>query len=156
MLCKDITDLITSFVDTFDYWESLPELKAIRKLVLRSDRDLLERISELLALPMEFINELHENEPFVVAVNLTPQRFKTLDLILLDSMNDCWQTSVVFWLFIAKKDNIYHGGFTKIFESSFLFQILNIITDEALLSESATVYLGKSGSKRAGSFFHLV
>ena len=160
MLCQDILDLITSFVDKFDYWESLPELSAIQRLVKKSDKDLLERISQMLFLPLEFIIELQRrnrhNEPFVLALNIDPHRFKALDLILLDSMNECWQTHVVFWLFIAKTENIYHGGFTKIFENSFLFQILNVITDESLLTVSATVYLGKNGSRKAGSFFHLV
>ena len=155
MLCKDIENLITGFVDTFDDWESLPELKSVQRLVTKSDTNLLKLVCLALELPFPVLHSLmildKKEQSFMIVLQMTPARYLALDSALAHSMDICWQTASVFWLFIAKPDNIYHGGYTNIFERSLLYQLLNIVTS----TEEGSVCLGRTWTTEVECVFHL-
>lgn len=164
MLNQDLENVVHSYVDKFNTWESLPDPKAIRRLVHRSDGDLIHRVCIALQMPHGLYTEIRtrfeSNQTWLVSIPVNIATFKKLDTVLFHSVAHCWQTHAVFWLFIQNPQNIYHGCYTEIFEGSLLYQLLNIVTNEDFLqsdtTESATVYLGTDGSRQQIAVYHLV
>ena len=164
MLPQVILDIITSYVDKFNSWESLPDPKAVKRLIRGSDSDLLSSLCGILGMPEHMYLEIRErferNQTWLVSVVLTVETVRQMDEILSRSISFCWKTHAVFWLFIQNPQNIYHGCYTSLFEGSLLFQILNIVTNQDFLvnsfTEPASVYLGTDGSRQQVAVYHLL
>jgi len=124
MLPRDLLDLVQSYVDKFNFWESLPDPKRIQKLASKSNNDLVTRLTLSPFLPPHFVNL----QKFTFGFQLTPEIVKNIDDALCGSVENCWQTSALFWLFIENEETIYHGCFTRIFEESLFYQLVNIIS----------------------------
>ena len=164
MLPQDLENVVHSYVDQFNAWESLPDPKAIRRLVHRSDADLIRRVCIALNTPQGLYTEIRtrfeSNQTWLVSIPVNIAMFKKLDKVLARAVAQCWQTHAVFWLFIQNPRDIYYGCYTQIFEGSLLYQLLSIVTNEDFLqsdvTESTTVYLGTDGSRQQVAVFHLV
>ena len=162
MLPADLENVVHSYVDKFNTWESLPDPKAIRRLVHSSDADLIRRVCIALEMPHVLYTEIRtrfeSNQTWLVSIPVNVAMFTKLDKLLARAVAHCWQTHAVFWLFIQNPQNIYYGCYTQIFEESLLYQLLNIVTNQDFsnTSESTTVYLGTDGSRQQVAVFHLV
>ena len=130
-LPKDLLTIIHSYVDRFNFWESLPNPKRIQRLAQKSNEDLVTRLSLSLFIPPH----IAETPRFTFAFELNSDTLKQIEQALCGSVENCWQTSVIFWLFIENEETIYHGCYTKIFEESLFYQLVNILS---LTPEDAT------------------
>jgi len=152
VLPKDLLEIIHSYVDRFNFWESLPSPKRIQRLAQKSDLDLVTRLSLSPFLPPHLIN----TSTFTFAFQLDTDNLKQIEEALCGSVENCWQTSVIFWLFIENEETIYHGCYTKIFEESLFYQLVNILS---LTPEDATglgfLYLIKNCCTSAGQLYLL-
>ena len=160
MLPQELEDLITSYVDKFHSWESLPDPKAVQKLIRGSDTDIIRRVIGALELPMhmswEILTRFETNQTWLLCIPVNQESFSRLDVLLTRSVAQCWQTHAVFWLFIQRPENIYHGCYTKMFEESLLYQLLNIVTIENIPTERGNVYLGTDGPTQRVAVYHLL
>ncbi len=164
MLPSDLENIVHSYVDKFNAWESLPDPKAIKRLVHSSDGDLIARLCGALGMPQnmywEILTRFEGNRTWLMSIPVTVEMFKKLDKVLARAVAHCWQTHAIFWLFIQNPQNIYYGCYTAIFEGSLLYQLLSIVTNEDFLesdpTESTTVYLGTDGTRQQVAVFHLV
>ena len=160
MLPKALLEIITSYVDKFDFWESLPDPKAVHKLIRGSDQDIIRRVIGGLELPMhmswEILTRFETNRTWLLCIPMNEVSFDRLDFLLTQSVAHCWQTHAVFWLFIQKPENIYHGCYTRMFEESLLYQLLNIVTMENSFTEQGNVYLGSNGPTQQVAVYHLL
>ena len=164
MLGPDLENIVHSYMDMFNSWESLPDPKAVRRLIHSSDRDFILRLCAMLQMPenmyFEIKTRFENNQTWLVSIPLIPAMVKKVDKLLGRAVAHCWQTHAVFWLFIQNPQNIYYGCYTALFEGSLLYQLLTIVTNEDFLesdiTESTTVYLGTDGSRQQVAVFHLV
>ena len=141
LLPSDLLKLIDSFVDKFNFWESLPNPKKIHRLAQKSNQDLLTRLCLSFFLPPDFVT----TSSFTFGFQLNSDNLKHIETALHGSVENCWQTSVLFWLFVEKKETIYHGCFTKIFEESLFYQLVNILSyNSNELIELGFLYLIKN------------
>ena len=131
VLPRDLLEIIHSYVDRFNFWESLPNPKRIQRLANKSNQDLVTRLSLSPFLPPHLVN----TPTFTFAFQLDVDTLKQIEAALCGSVECCWQTSVIFWLFVENEETIYHGCYTKIFEESLFYQLVNIIS---LTPEDAT------------------
>ena len=152
MLPKELYDLIMSYVDKFNLWESLPAPKRIRKLASKSNQDLVTRLTLFPFLPPIFTTR----PEFTFGFELTSENMKIIENTVCGSVECCWQTSALFWLFIENNTTLYHGPYTSIFEESLFFQLVNILS---LTSEEAIglgfVYLIKNCCTSGAALFLL-
>jgi len=151
-LPKDLLDLIQTYVDKFNLWESLPDPKSIKRLASKSNKDLVTRLTLSPFLPAHFVTR----PSFTFAFELSPETIQNIEDALSGSVENCWQTSALFWLFIENEETIYHGCFTKIFEESLFYQLVNIISltpNEA--TELGFLYLIKNRCTSGGGLFLL-
>ena len=151
-LPKELYDLINSYVDKFNIWESLPDPKRIQKMASKSNRDLTERLTLAPLLPPHLLLR----PSFTFGFELTSENMKHIENAVCGSVECCWKTSALFWLFIENSPSIYHGCYTKIFEESLFFQLINILSltpEEAI--ELGTLYLIKNCCTSGGALFLL-
>jgi len=164
MLPSDLETIVHSYVDKFNAWESLPDPKAIKRLVHSSDGDFILRLCAALQMPENMYcaiqTRFEKNQTWLMRIPVTAAMFTKLDKLLARAVAHCWQTHAIFWLFIQNPQNIYYGCYTAIFEGSLLYQLLTIVTNEDVLqsdvTESTTVYLGTDGTMQQVAIFHLV
>ena len=131
MLPTELFDLIHSFVDKFNLWESLPDPKRIKKLAAKSNHDLVTRLTLSPFLPNHFVSR----PKFTFGFEVSSENVKHIENAICGSVECCWQTSALFWLFIENETTMYHGCYTQIFENSLFYQLVNIIS---LTPEEAT------------------
>jgi len=128
----EIELLIDEYAEQMGDVESLPEIVSISELAKKSNRSLVAIANRKYNIPLPVLMEIHlrENfdEPVFVNFELTPECINDLDEIVSYSVLRDWPTSSLFWLFIIREPNLYHGPYTQIFENSLLFKLLNIIT----------------------------
>ena len=135
MLPLEIEELIQDYANQMANLESLPELKAIFDLIQKSNQSLVEVGTSHYNIPLPVLMEIHLRDdfmvPLVVNFQFTPQAVQDLD----DTLGLCvihdWATSSVFWLFIQREPNLYHGPYAALFEDSLLFKLLNVVTSFA-------------------------
>ena len=152
MLPQDLINLIHGYVDKFNFWESLPNPKRIQRLASRSNRDLVTRLTLAPFLPPHLIHR----PVFTFGFELTPETVSHIENALCGSVELCWQTSALFWLFIENEETIYHGCFTKIFEESLFYQLVNIISlSPSEATELGFLYLTKNRCTSGAGLFLL-
>lgn len=132
MLPIEIENLIHEYAIDMGNLESLPEIISIQKLVQKSNRTLITIANKHFGIPLPVLMEIHLreefSEPLFVDFNLTPEVIDNFnDTVLLCVLRN-WATSSLFWLFITREPNLYHGPYTKIFENSLLFKLLDVVT----------------------------
>ena len=132
MLPLELENLIYDYVNQMTVLESLPEPNAVFDLIQRSNRSLVKVGTAQFHIPLPVLMEIHLREhfriPLVVNFQFTPGAIQDLDDTLKFCVFRDWATSSVFWLFIQREPNLYHGPYAKLFESSLVFKLLNVVT----------------------------
>ena len=143
-LPKDLEELIHSFCDKFNYWESLPSVESIRKLIHKSNQSLCNELMRRGFIPPHVIRGL---KSFSFAFMMSFYNHDILENTIGFCLNNCLHTSSLFWLFIRSQPSIYHGPYARIFEShSLLYHLINCATMEPKNAiESAYLCLQRDG-----------
>ena len=131
MLPQDVLDIIETYVTQFDMLESLPEIASIQKLVTKSNHSLIMIATQLVGIPLALVMEIALTDssiPFLVDIDISRVLSLELNQTIMFSMNANFATSSLFWLFILREPNIYHGPYSALFENSLLFKMVNLIT----------------------------
>ena len=123
MLPTDIEEIINSYVDKFHYWESLPSLKSVNKLISKSNHSLASCLVKNRFIPPHVMQGISS---FSFAFLLTNYNHEIVEKSIGECLNYCPHTSSVFWLFIRSKPSIYHGPYARMFENSLLFHLINL------------------------------
>ena len=128
----EIENLIHAYAVELGNAESLPEPRAIRELIRKSNRSLISVGHSHFSIPLPVLMEIHLREdlntPLFVTFDLSPGAISDMDNLLNYCMHHCYATSSVFWLFILRSPNIYHGPYARLFEESLLHKLLNFVT----------------------------
>ena len=152
MLPKVIKAIIESYVDKFNLWESLPDPKRIKALAQKSNADLITRLTFSPFLPYHFTTQ----RTFTFGFEVNAETISQIEAAVSGSVESCWQTSALFWLFIENNVTIYHGCFTKIFEESLFYQLINIISLRPKeFTELGFLYLIKNDCTSAAGLYLL-
>ena len=131
MFPKDVLDIIETYVTQFDMLESLPEIASIQKLVTKSNHSLIMIATRLVGIPLALVMEIALTDssiPFLVDIDISRVLSLELNQTVMFSMNANFATSSLFWLFILREPNLYHGPYSALFENSLLFKMVNLIT----------------------------
>ena len=124
MLPSDIEEIINSYVDKFNYWESLPSMKSVCKLISKSNRSLVASLVKNRFIPPHVIQGITS---FRFAFLLTKYNHDIVEKTIGECLNYCVHTSSVFWLFIKSQPSIYNGPYGRVFENqSLLFHLINL------------------------------
>ena len=139
MLPRDILDIIDSYIDRFNYWESLPSVSAIKRLIRKSN----EKLMKLMVISRFIPPHVTNPRQFTFIFALTSDNIDMLDRIVNRSIFYDPATSALFWLFIRSQPSIYHGPYARVFDqSSLLHHLINCSAME--ISETDYVCLSKS------------
>ena len=154
MLPADIEEIIHSYVDKFHYWESLPSLKSVYRLIAKSNQSLVASLVKNRFVPPHVIRGITS---FSFAFLLTKYNHEIVENTIGECLNYCVHTSSVFWLFIKSQPSIYHGPYARIFESqSLLFHLINLASmTPSDATESTFLCLQRQGPSEAYSVSHL-
>ena len=132
MLPIEIECIIQDFALDMGNLESLPEICAVQELAEKSNRTLIAIGNKHFGIPLPVLMEIHLredfDEPLFVDFLLTPEVVNDFDEVVSLCVLRNWATSSLFWLFIMRRPNLYHGPYSRIFEESLLFKMLNVIT----------------------------
>ncbi len=132
ILPAEIEQLVHQYAIELCNAESLPELRAIRELIRKSNRVLISIGSSYFGIPLPVLMEIHLREnidsPVFITFDLLPESQSDLDRLLRYCMHHDFATSSIFWLFILRQPDIYHGPYARIFERSLLFKLINFVT----------------------------
>ena len=132
MLPVPIENLIHEYALAMGDLESLPEIRSVKELVNKSNRTLIAIANKHFGIPLPILMEIHLredfNEPLFVDFMMTPEAVSDFDETVSLCVLRNWATSSLFWLFIIREPNLYHGPYARIFEESLLFKLLNVIT----------------------------
>ena len=132
MFPVEIENLIHEYALDMGNLESLPEISAVKELVNKSNRTLIAIANKHFGIPLPILMEIHLredfNEPIFVDFMMTPEAVSDFDETVSLCVLRNWATSSLFWLFIIREPNLYHGPYARIFEESLLFKLLNVIT----------------------------
>ena len=132
MFPVEIENLINEYALSMGNLESLPEISAVKELVNKSNRTLIAIANKHFGIPLPILMEIHLredfNEPIFVDFMMTPEAVSDFDETVSLCVLRNWATSSLFWLFIIREPNLYHGPYARIFEESLLFKLLNVIT----------------------------
>ena len=132
MLPVPIENLIHEYALEMGNLESLPDIQAVVELANKSNSTLILIGNRHFGVPLPVLMEIHLredfSEPLFVDFVLTPAAINDFDEIVSICVSRNWATSSLFWLFIIREPNLYHGPYTRIFEESLLFKLLNVIT----------------------------
>ena len=133
MLPQVILDLIDDYVQAFDLVESLPSIRAIRGLILKSNGNLIRIATHVLQIPMPVMMEIVLQEEFnteyIRMIISNPELIMKFDDVITISMMSHFATPALFWLFVQKTPTLYFGPYAVMFEQSLLFKLINIITN---------------------------
>ena len=143
MLPAVIEDIIHSFVNSMDYWDSLPSKKSIARLIEKSNVSLTNGLIANQFIPPHVVRH---SCSWSFAFALTTYNHEIIDMTLNECLNFCSATSAVFWLFISSSPGLYHGPYASMFENdSLLFSLINISAmNPTILSESVFLCLQRS------------
>ncbi len=132
MLPVEVENLIHEYALAMGDLESLPELRSVKELVNKSNRTLIAIANKHFGIPLPILMEIHLredfNEPIFVDFMVTPEAVSDFDETVSLCVLRNWATSSLFWLFMIREPNLYHGPYARIFEESLLFKLLNVIT----------------------------
>ena len=132
MLPIELEEMIQDYAKQMGDLESLPEINAVFELVQKSNRSLVSIGNYHFNIPLPVMIEIHLRDdfslPLVVNFQFTPQAVQDLNDTLSMCVFQDWATSAVFWLFIQRDPNLYHGPYAQLFEESLLFKLLNVVT----------------------------
>ena len=132
MLPQVILDLIEDYVQAFDLVESLPSIRAIRGLILKSNGNLMQIATHVLNIPVPVIMEIVLREEFdteyIMMIISNQELIMKFDDAITISMMSHFSTPALFWLFVQKTPTLYFGPYAVMFEQSLLFKLINIIT----------------------------
>ena len=136
MLPQVLLDLIDAYVQAFDLVESLPSVRAIRDLILKSNANLLRIATHVLIIPMHVMMEIVLQDTtevfdmqYIEIIIENTDLIAHLDDVISCSMMSHFATPALFWLFIQKSPTLYFGPYGVMFEQSLLFKLINIITN---------------------------
>ena len=128
----EIENLIHQYAVELGNAENLPEPRAVRELIRKSNRALISVGHSHFNIPLPVLMEIHLREdllrPLFVTFDLSPGALIDMDNLLSYCMHHDFATSSVFWLFILREPNIYHGPYSRLFEMSLLHKLLNFVT----------------------------
>ena len=132
MLPIEVENVIHEYALAMGDLESLPELRSVKELVNKSNRTLIAIANKHFGIPLPILMEIHLredfNEPIFVDFVMSPEAVSDFDETVSLCVLRNWATSSLFWLFIIREPNLYHGPYARIFEESLLFKLLNVIT----------------------------
>ena len=132
MLPIELENLIHEYAIQMGNLETLPEIRAVQELTNKSNRTLIAIANKHFGVPMPVLMEIHlreeDDEPLFIDFVLTPEAVNDFDETVSLCVIRNWATSSLFWLFITREPNLYHGPYAIIFEKSLLCKLLNIIT----------------------------
>jgi len=132
MIPQVLIDLIDEYVAEFDQLESLPEIKAIKRLAIKSNDFIIRLATQILGIPvaviMEIIHREEFSETYLVHILVNSALLADFNTCLMLAMNENYATSSLFWLFIVREPNLYFGPYAKIFEQSLLYKLVNFVT----------------------------
>jgi hypothetical protein len=132
MIPQVLIDLIDEYVAEFDQLESLPEIKAIKRLAIKSNDFIIRLATQILGIPvaviMEIIHREEFSETYLVHILVNTALLADFNTCLMLAMNENYATSSLFWLFIVREPNLYFGPYAKIFEQSLLYKLVNFVT----------------------------
>ena len=132
MLPQVLLDIIDDYVQAFDLVESLPSLRAIRGLILKSNANLLRISTHVLLIPISVMMEIvlqDVNSHYIEMIVINTDLVAHLDDAITVSMMSHFATPSLFWLFVQKTPTLYFGPYGVMFEQSLLFKLINIITN---------------------------
>ena len=133
MLPQVILDIIDDYVQAFDLVESLPSIRAIRGVILKSNGNLIRIATHVLQIPMPVMMEIVLQEEFnteyIRMIISNPELIMKFDDVITISMMSHFATPALFWLFVQKTPTLYFGPYGVMFEQSLLFKLINIITN---------------------------
>ena len=149
-----LEDLILSFVDKFNYWESLPSIHSIETLIEKSNKSICQELMHRGFIPPHVLMGL---KSFSFAFMLSFYNHDILEKTIGFCLNRCLHTSSLFWLFIRSKPSIYHGPYARRFEShSLLYHLINVVTMSPKSStESSYLCLQRESPTAGFSICHL-
>ena len=131
-LPKDLLDIVESYVDAFEIYESLPEVSAIRRLILDSNKNLMTIATSGLDIPISVMMQLilrdEFNPEYIELLEENNDLLRILDDVITTSMMTHYSTPALFWLFVQKTPNLYFGPYGVMFEQSLLFKLITVIT----------------------------
>ena len=132
ILPKDLLDIVESYVDAFEIYESLPEVSAIRRLILDSNKNLMTIATSGLDIPISVMMQLilrdEFNPEYIELLEENNDLLRILDDVITTSMMTHYSTPALFWLFVQKTPNLYFGPYGVMFEQSLLFKLITVIT----------------------------
>ena len=131
-LPKDLIKIIENYVEAFEIYESLPEVSAIRRLILNSNKNLMRIATAGLQVPMSLMMELILKDEFtpeyIHIIEGNNDLLRILDDVITTSMMTHYSTPALFWLFVQKTPTLYFGPYGVMFEQSLLFKLITVIT----------------------------
>ena len=131
-LPKDIILIIENYVEAFEIYESLPEVSAIRRLILDSNKNLMRIATAGLEVPVSVMMELILRDEFdseyLELLEENNDLLRILDDVITTSMMTHYSTPALFWLFVQKTPTLYFGPYGVMFEQSLLFKLISVIT----------------------------
>ena len=132
MLPEVLLEIIDEYVAEFSVLESLPEIKAIRTLVIKSNNALTRIATRGVRIPVAILMEIIFRDdfdvPYVTEIHINQQLISDFDKVLMYAMAGNFATSSLFWLMIQREPSLYHGPYAVLFENSLLFKLINLVT----------------------------
>ena len=127
MLPPELLNIIDQYVEAFDICESLPKISAIRRLILKSNQNLMKIATRFLGIPPQIM---------MLIIQIDDTTHTDINHALIFELDDCITTSLMthfatpslFWLFIEKQPTLYFGPYAVMFEQSLLFKLISVIT----------------------------
>ena len=126
MLPPELLNIIDQYVEAFMICESLPKISAIRRLILKSNQNLM-KTATFLGIPpqiMMYIIQIDET----THTDINHALILELDECITMSLITHFASPALFWLFIEKQPTLYFGPYAVMFEQSLLFKLISVIT----------------------------
>ena len=129
MIPQDVQQIIESYVTQIGSLECLPEISNVHALIQKSDNSLISIACNLVGIPRVFFAELKRFGFSVNQFGFTPAMLVDITHTLNIGIRSHYSTSSVFWLFVTREPNLYHGPYAVLFENSLFFKLLEISID---------------------------
>ena len=128
MLPPELLNIIDQYVEAFDICESLPNISAIRRLILKSNKNLMKIATRFIGIPSVIMMHIIQiSEPTIITELNNTLIFELEDCITTSLMTH-FATPSLFWLFIEKQPSLYFGPYAVMFQQSLLFKLISLIT----------------------------
>ena len=150
MLPPDLEAIVHSYVDKWNYWESLPSIKSIHRIVELSNQSLICSLVHRGFIPPHVVRR---GAGFSFAFHLTTYNHEIIENVLQECLNCCCHTGSVFWLFVSSSPSLYHGAYARIFETnSLLYTLINLATMDPTEETTETSFLCLQREHRSGVY----